>query len=84
MRRRYREPNWPRLMTIEAACAYLGTIEREQFLEAVAPSLHAVRMPGGLIRFDRRELDSWVDSGGKLDAGRPDEDWLSDVANAKD
>jgi hypothetical protein len=71
-------------MTIEAACAYLGTIEREQFLRAVAPCLRPVKLQGGPIRFDRHELDAWVDNGGKLRPARTDQDWLNDVANAKD
>lgn len=71
-------------MSIEAACAYLGSIEREHFLKAVGPSLRARKMPDGLIRFDRRELDAWVDSGGKVQPPRIDDDWLSDVANAED
>lgn len=84
MPKRFKDPDWPRLMSVEVACAYLGTIPPEKFLEAVAPSLGAVRLPGGVIRFDRKELDAWVDGGGQLGRPRSDSDWLSDVANAED
>ncbi len=84
MPKRARDPDWPRLMSVDTACAYLGMVAPDSFLEAVAPRLHAIRLPGGVVRFDRKELDAWVDGRGSLPQTRGDADWLNDVANAKD
>jgi hypothetical protein len=80
MRRKYVEPDWPRLMSVEAACAYLGALDRETFLATVAPSLQAHKLPDGVLRYDRRDVDGWVDSRGSLMPKRSDQDWLLDVA----
>jgi hypothetical protein len=82
MRRKYREPDWPRLMTIEAACAYLGDVEREKFLAAIAPSLLPIKLPDGAVRYDRHDLDRWVDGRGVSKARRSDTEWLEGVSNA--
>jgi hypothetical protein len=84
MRRKYREPDWPRLMTVDAACAYLGFADRENFLTAIAPTLPSVKLPDGTIRYDRRHLDAWVDAIGIRQHPRSDEDWLKEVSDAQD
>jgi hypothetical protein len=84
MRRKYREPDWPRLMNVDAACAYLGFAERETFLTTIAPALLSVKLPDGTIRYDRRHLDAWVDAIGIGQPQRRDEDWLKEVSDAQD
>jgi hypothetical protein len=69
-------------MDIDTACAYLGAVERENFLAAVGPALSPVRLPGGMIRYDRRDLDAWVDGRGLIPPKRSDADWLQDVSDA--
>ena len=63
-------------MTIDVACAYLGALTREMFLASVAPSLRPLRLPGGAIRYDRQELDSWVDALGYTSPRRSNDYWL--------
>ena len=63
-------------MTIDVACAYLGALPREMFLASVATSLRPFRLPGGAIRYDRQELDSWVDARGYTSPRRPNDYWL--------
>lgn len=84
MPRHKRIPNWPRLMQIDDACAYLGHLERETFLRVIAPRLKAIRLDDRVVRFDRDELDKWVDSHGRIDQQRSDDDWLKDIENADD
>jgi hypothetical protein len=66
-------------MTIEAACAYLGALDREAFIVMVAPSLRGLKLSDGQIRYDRRDLDAWVDSGGNLAPQKTDSDWLREI-----
>lgn len=79
---RYRDPDWPRLMTLDVACAYLGGLDREAFLANVAPATQPLKVRGGTILYDRRDLDTWVDSRGDLKAKRTDEDWLREIDDA--
>jgi hypothetical protein len=69
-------------MNVEAACAYLGDVEREKFLAAIAPSLLPIKLPDGAIRYDRRDLDVWVDGRGVAPPRRSDSEWLKGVGDA--
>jgi hypothetical protein len=69
-------------MPVDAACAYLGAVDRETFLATVAPSLQVIRLRDGVDRYDRRELDAWVDARGQVTRKRSDSDWLRDLSNA--
>jgi hypothetical protein len=62
---------------MEAACAYLGALDREAFLTTVAPSLRGRKLSDGITRYDRHELDAWVD--GYRGPRRSDDDWLSEL-----
>ena len=57
-------------MAVDVACAYLGALDRETFLTTVAPSLNPLKLAGGTIRYDRVDIDSWVDSGTKQPRGQ--------------
>lgn len=70
-------------MNIETACAYLGAVDREKFLASIAPTLQAVKLPDGGIRYDRQDLDAWVDARGQVGRKRSDDEWLYDISNAK-
>jgi hypothetical protein len=82
MSRRIRDPDWPRLMSIEVACAYLGGISREAFWAAVVPHLSAQKLPDGIIRYDRHHIDAWVDGRGDIGPRRSDADWLKELGDA--
>ena len=82
MSRGFRQPNWSRLMSIEAACAYLGDIGRETFLTEVAPSLRCIKLGGDELKYDRQDLDAWVEGRGVGRLKRTDRDWLRDVGGA--
>ena len=71
-------------MNVDAACAYLGCADRATFLAAIAPTLLSVKLPNGMIRYDRRHLDAWVDAMGIGQSQRSDEDWLKEVGDAQD
>ena len=70
-------------MAVDVACAYLGALDRETFLTTVAPSLNPIKLAGGTLRYDRVDIDSWVDDGTKQPRRR-DEDWLKDIDDAQD
>lgn len=69
-------------MSVEVACAYLGGMKLEAFVEAVAPRLLAWKLPDGVLRFDRRDLDAWVDNRGDVSPKRSDDDWLRSLSDA--
>lgn len=66
-------------MSLETSCAYLDIAEREAFLQCVAPALRPVRIKGSGVRYDRHQIDEWVDARGQLAPARSDEDWLKEV-----
>jgi hypothetical protein len=78
-----RYPDWPRLMTLDVACAYLGGLDREAFLTDVAPATQPIKVRGGAMLFDRRELDAWVDARGDIAPKRSDDDWLREIDDAE-
>ncbi len=80
MTRKYREPDWPRLMTIEAACAYLQ-LDRELFLATIGPTVRAHKFPDRVIRYDRNDLDEWVN--GHREPRRTDDDWLREISDGQ-
>lgn len=82
MRRRVRNPDWPRLMAIDVACAYLGDLDQETFLAKVAPSLTPIKVDRRELRYDRVDLDTWVDRGGIGHLKRTDDDWLKAIDDA--
>jgi hypothetical protein len=69
-------------MSVDVACAYLGSIGREAFLSKVAPHLGPPKLIDGTARYDRRDLDAWVDSDGKGLKKRSDADWLQEIRDA--
>ena len=80
--RRHRDPDWPRLMTLDVACAYLSGLDREAFLANVAPATQPIRVRGEAILYDRRDLDTWVDARGDFKPKRSDADWLREIDDA--
>jgi hypothetical protein len=82
MNRRFSSPDWPRLMSVDIACAYLGGMKIEAFIASDAPRLSAHKMPDGVLRFDRRDLDAWVDCRGNISPKRSDDDWVRSLGDA--
>lgn len=82
MPRRFREPDWPRLMSVEVACAYLGAICRETFLARIAPSLKPPKLLDGAAKYDRHDIDAWVDGADQNGPKRSDADWLHEISDA--
>jgi hypothetical protein len=71
-------------MSVEIACCYLGAIPREVFFASVAPALHPFRLPGGHLRYDRQDLDMWVNANGSQTLRRSDSDWLRELNDDDD
>jgi len=69
-------------MSVEIACAYLGALDRETFLAKVAPGLQGFRLREKIVRYDRRDIDAWVDAGGDAAQRRTDDDWLKELSDA--
>jgi len=82
MTRRFNSPDWPRLMSVDIACAYLGGMKVAAFVASVAPRLSAYKMADGVLRFDRRDLDAWVDNRGDVSPKRSDDDWVRSFGDA--
>lgn len=63
-------PDWPRLLSREQAAAYC-TLSTSAFDDHVRP--HLVEIPfGRAVRFDRRQIDRWLDSRATGGEGQPD------------
>jgi predicted DNA-binding transcriptional regulator AlpA len=70
-----RLPGWPRWLTTELAAAYLG-VSAGTFIQlrktSDFPRPYALAADGGLLRYDRYELDEWSDrKRGAADWGEP-------------
>lgn len=58
--------DWPRLLSVELAAAYLGTTPKT--IRNHRCKLPGMRKMGSRVVFDRKALDAWIDrSGGKRD-----------------
>lgn len=57
-----RLPDWPRCMTREVAAAYLGISPSQFDAEVRAGIWPAGLWEGRRIRWDRQEIDAWLDA----------------------
>lgn len=74
-------PNWPRLLRVDLACAYVG-MSKSAFLDAVKKGRwpKPVRQ-GKITAWDRETLDKWVDDLREDTPTATEEDW-ENVAKA--
>ncbi len=65
-------------MTASIARSYLGGISPESFARFVATRIRSVRWVGEEIRYDRVDLDRWLDEGAPHVASKSDAEWLAE------
>lgn len=56
--------DWPYLMRLSTARAYLDGMSLARFAALVAPHLET-RIVGDEVRYTRHSLDAWIDAGGR-------------------